>query len=213
VGAGPGALTAEVAGRIGGAGVSAVEPSEPFAAALRERFPDSDIRRASAEALPFPDDEFDATLAQLVVQFLDDPVAGIRELARVTRTHGTVAACVWDHAGRRGPLSTFWAGVRATGATPPERGDPPGTRGGDLARILTDAGLGHVQETALTVRVVHASFEEWWEPYEHAAGPAGAYVATLDAAARQEVREACRALLPAPPFTITGTAWAARGTV
>ena len=83
VGCGPGALTAELVSRLGPAGVSAVDPSEPFVAAARERYPGVDIHLASAERLPFPDGTFDAALAQLVVHFMTDPIGGIREMARV----------------------------------------------------------------------------------------------------------------------------------
>src|ERR1700729_1943675 len=108
VGCGPGALTAELVSRAGADAVSAVEPSASFAAAVRERLPGADIRLAAAERLPFATDIFDAALAQLVVHFMADPVAGLREMARVTRPGGVVAACVWDHAGGRGPLAAFW---------------------------------------------------------------------------------------------------------
>src|SRR5579871_4416570 len=64
VGCGPGALTAELAERLGPASVCAVEPSEPFVAAARERHPGVDVRHGVAEELPFPDGEFDAALAQ-----------------------------------------------------------------------------------------------------------------------------------------------------
>src|SRR5918999_1920901 len=112
VGCGPGALTAELVRRLGPAAVSAVDPSGPFVAAARERYPGVDVRRAAAEQLPFEDETFDASLAQLVVHFMSDPVAGLREMARVTRKGGVVAACVWDHAGGRGPLSVFWKAAR-----------------------------------------------------------------------------------------------------
>ena len=108
VGCGPGALTAELVERLGPAAVSAVDPSEPFVAAARERHPQVDVRRAAAEQLPFADDAFDAALAQLVVHFMADPSAGVAEMRRVTRPDGVVAACVWDHAGGQGPLSAFW---------------------------------------------------------------------------------------------------------
>src|SRR5687768_3455077 len=105
VGCGPGALTSELVRRLGAAAVSAVDPSEPFVAAARERHPGVTVRRATAEELPFADQAFDAALAQLVVHFMADPVGGLREMVRVTRKHGVVAACVWDHAGGHGPLS------------------------------------------------------------------------------------------------------------
>src|SRR5262245_27781142 len=107
VGCGPGALTTELLRRLDAGALAAVDPSGPFGAAARERHPEVDIRQAAAEELPFPDDEFDVALAQLVVHFMDDPVKGLGEMARVTREGGTVAACVWDHAGGIGPLSPF----------------------------------------------------------------------------------------------------------
>ena len=95
VGCGPGALTARLVERVGLGSVAALDPSDSFVAAARGRFPDLDVRRAAAEQLPYPDDTFDAALAQLVVHFMKDPVAGVREMARVTRPGGVVAACVW----------------------------------------------------------------------------------------------------------------------
>src|SRR5918997_1352732 len=111
VGSGPGALTVELVERVGSDAVVAVDPSAPFVDALRSRLPGVDASRASAEALPFEDGSFDAALAQLVVHFMADPVAGLREMARVTRPGGTVGACVWDHGGGHGPLSLFWQGA------------------------------------------------------------------------------------------------------
>src|SRR5688572_19161989 len=83
VGCGPGALTAELVRRVGAPNVAAVDPSEPFVTAARERQPGVDVRLAPAEDLPFEDDAFDAALAQLVVHFMDDPVAGLKEMRRV----------------------------------------------------------------------------------------------------------------------------------
>src|SRR5207342_2927305 len=112
VGCGPGALTAELAGRLGAGEVCAVDPSGSFAEAVGERLPGVTVSVAAAERLPFPDAAFDAVLAQLVVHFMADPVAGLREMGRVTRERGVVAACVWDHGGGEGPLSTFWEAAR-----------------------------------------------------------------------------------------------------
>ena len=102
VGCGPGALTAELVNRAGADAVSAVEPSASFLDAARDRLPGVDIKQSAAEQLPFPDAGFDAALAQLVVHFMADPVTGLREMGRVTRPGGLVAACVWDHAAGAG---------------------------------------------------------------------------------------------------------------
>ena len=209
VGCGPGALTAELVRRTGPDAVSAVEPSASFAAAARERLPEVEIRQSPAEQLPFPDATFDATLAQLVVHFMTDPVRGLREMGRVTRPGGVVGACVWDHAGGRGPLAAFWRAVRELDPAADDESGLPGVREGDLARLFDEAGLGGAWAGTLTVRVRQASFEQWWEPFTLGVGPAGAYLASLTPDSQTALREQCRRLLPAGPIEISATAWTA----
>jgi SAM-dependent methyltransferase len=212
VGCGPGALTAELVGRLGPEAVSAVDPSEPFVAAARGRHRDVDVRRASAEELPYEDRAFDAALAQLVVHFMSDPVRGLGEMRRVTRPDGVVAACVWDHdAGGQGPLSLFWEAARELDPSLDGEVHLPGSREGHLAELFTAAGLREVEATTLSVAVEHPTFEEWWEPFTLGVGPAGAHAAGLDPERRAALRERCRDLLPPAPFTVTARAWAARG--
>jgi SAM-dependent methyltransferase len=210
VGCGPGALTAELVTRLGSAAVAAVDPSEPFVAAVRARHPGVDVRRASAERLPFPDGTFDAALAQLVVHFMSDPVGGLAEMARVTRRDGVVAACVWDHGGGQGPLSLFWQAARELDPEVQDESQLAGVRAGHLTALFEAAGLREVEETALTAALEHANFEEWWEPFSGGVGPAGSYLAGLEASRRAELREHCRALLPVAPFVVTALAWATR---
>src|SRR5213595_1999331 len=108
VGCGPGGLTRELVRSVGADAVAAVDPSRPFVAACRERNPGVDVREAVAEELPFEDGAFDAALASLVVHFMRDAEAGVREMARVTRQGGVVAACVWDMTEGMTTLRTFW---------------------------------------------------------------------------------------------------------
>ena len=211
VGCGTGALTAELAGRLGASSVSAVDPSASFVASVRERYPGVDVRLAGAERLPFSDHSFDATLAQLVVHFMSDPVAGLAEMSRVTRSGGVVAACVWDHAGGHGPLSMFWDAVRDLDPDVQDESTLAGTREGHLEALMTTAGVRRVEAVPLSIAVEHPSFEEWWEPFTLGVGPAGAYVSSLSAEERAALREHCRRVLPDAPFALTARAWAARG--
>lgn len=213
VGSGPGALTAELAKRLGTAAVSAVDPSDHFVSAMQERFPEVDVRKASAEDLPFDDRTFDASLAQLVVHFMADPSAGLGEMRRVTRPDGEVAACVWDHAGERGPLHAFWRAARELDSGVIDESQLAGAREGHLGELFRAAGLRSVKEDALTVAVEHSSFDEWWNPFTLGVGPAGAYVSSLETGRLAELRELCRQTLGLGPFTISALAWAARGSV
>jgi SAM-dependent methyltransferase len=213
VGCGPGALVGELVGRVGVDRVVAVDPSERFVEAARQRYPGVDVRRAAAEQLPFPDSAFDAALAQLVVHFMTDPVAGLREMGRVTRAGGVVAACVWDHASDHGPLGVFWRAAHDLDPAVHDESRLAGVRQGHLAELLeATGGLVSVEEATLVVRVDHPTFGEWWEPFTRGVGPAGAYVSSLDDDRREALRARCRMALPTEPFTVTARAWAARGT-
>ncbi len=211
VGCGPGALTGELVERLGPTRVSAIDPSESFVTAARERFPGVDVRLATAEHIPFPDKAFDAALAQLVVHFMSDPLAGLREMARVVRKDGVIAACVWDHGTGRGPLSAFWKAARELDPDVPDESRGAGAREGHLAELFVQAGLHRVEQTALVAKVVHSTFDEWWVPFTLGVGPAGVYVSRLTASRRAELMERCRKHLPAAPFELAAWAWTARG--
>jgi hypothetical protein len=86
----------------------------------------------------------------------------------------------------------------------------PGTLEGQLAEFSRAAGLRDVEDGELTISVEHATFEDWWEPFTLGVGPAGAYVARLDAERLARLRESCRNRLPAPPFVLSARAWAVR---
>jgi SAM-dependent methyltransferase len=211
VGCGPGALTAELVARLGASAVSAVDPSESFVVAARERNPGVEVIRASAEQLPFPTRAFDAAIAQLVVHFMADPNVGLAEMARVTRRNGVVAACVWDHGGGQGPLSLYWRAARLLNPEVEDESQLPGVREGHLAELFEAVGLHAIEATVLWVSVEHATFEAWWEPFTRGVGPAGSYLASISAEQQVELRETCRSLLPGTPFVVTARAWAARG--
>jgi SAM-dependent methyltransferase len=211
VGCGTGMLTAVLVDRLGAANVTGIDPSESFVAAARERFPGVRIEQGSAEALPFDDDAFDVAIAQLVVHFMSDPVGGVREMRRVTRHGGVVAACVWDHAGGTGPVSLFWRAVQAVQPGATDEGELPGTRAGHLVEIFQRAGLTSVEGSTLTADLEMESFAAYWEPFSRGVGPAGAHLAKLDASTRTKIERQAREVAGPEPFVIPAKAWVARG--
>jgi SAM-dependent methyltransferase len=213
VGCGPGALTTELATRLGPDAVAAVDPSESFVTAARTRHPGVEIRQSSAEALPYPNASFDRTLAQLVVHFMTDPDAGLGEMTRVTRPGGVIAACVWDHAGGRGPLAAYWTAARAMDPYVNDGSERAGTRAGHLFELFAGVGVGSITEATLSVEREYAGFDDWWEPFTGGVGPAGEYLASLTPDRQVELRERTQASLPDGPFVLTASAWAVRGVV
>jgi SAM-dependent methyltransferase len=206
VGAGTGALTAELVRRD--ADVAAVEPSPEFAATLQRRFPDSDARQGAAEDLPWPDESFDAALAQLVIAFMSDAPAGVTEMRRVVRPGGVVAVCMWT----RDDMEMLAAINRTQAVVTPDRtADVSPYRSPDSARGL----LGDdAQVELLTVSAEYSGFGEFWSSLGNGAGPAGVWLLSLSeeerAAAHDELYRQVGA--PTGSFTLSGTAWAGRVT-
>jgi ubiquinone/menaquinone biosynthesis C-methylase UbiE len=219
VGCGPGALTAALADVLGAENVAAVDPSETFVEATRAHVPGARIEVGSAEAMPFDDGEFDATLSQLVVNFLIDPEQGLREMSRVTRPGGVVAGCVWDYGGEMTMVRTFWD---AATALDPERAGPLAetytmrfARPDELEALWQGAGLQDVDVGPIVVEAAYDDFEDLWSPFPAGVGPAGAYAASLGDEARAGLREEFSRRLGQSegPFTLSARAWRAVGSV
>ncbi len=213
IGCGPGGLTGVLADRVGATNVAAIDPAPQFAAACRRRHPGVDVRVGVAEFLPWPDEYFDGVLSSLVIGFVDDPALAVREMRRVTRPGGVVAACMWDLAeGGMTMLRTFW-GAMGTVMPGANEGGRQGRARGEIAELLRAAGLEVVFDSELRSHADYTDFDDFWDPFTGGVGPAGQALASLSAAQRAAVREACRTLLPSGSFTLTARAWCAAGRV
>lgn len=208
VGAGTGALTDELAAR--GATVGAVEPSQDYAAGLRERI--AEVHVAPAEELPLPDGTFDAVLAQLVVVFLNDVDGAIREMARVARRGGVVATCMWELEGME--VMNVLNAVRdriASDTSPPRVTEYRDEA--SLRQAFEASGLREVETTTLSVEVTYETVDELWEPATRVGGPGGPVAERMT----PEQLAAGRALFaetlgnPAGAYTLAGRAAAVRG--
>lgn len=211
VGCGPGALTGVLVDRLGADRVTAVDPSEPFVAACRARYPGVDVRLGTADSLPFGDDHFDVAAANLVVHFMPDPLAGLAEMVRVTRPACWVGATVWDLVGGRTPMAPVWDQLARLDPSQPGEAELPGGSPEELGGFFVRTGLEDVSVTELAVTVTHPTFEEWWTPYLNGVGPVGEAIAALEPGMRGRLVAACHTKLGDGPFDITAVAFAARG--
>jgi SAM-dependent methyltransferase len=214
VGCGPGGLTGELVARVGSTNVAAIDPAAQFSEACRIRNPGVDVRVGVAERLPWGDDEFDVALSSLVLGFMQDPERGVREMARVTRPGGIVAACMWDIAeGGMTMLRVFWNAVQVIAPEVEGERTLAGTARGDIEARFVRAGLVDVVGGALSARASYANFDDFWEPFTFAVGPSGQFLRSLPLEQQGKVRELCQRELADGPFSLDARAWYARGTV
>jgi ubiquinone/menaquinone biosynthesis C-methylase UbiE len=216
VGCGPGAFTSVAVARLGIEAVSAIDPAAHFIATNLERHPGLDVRLAPAEKLPYADHEFDTAASQLVFHFLSDPEQGLQEMARVVRTGGTVAACVWDFTKEMEMLRAFWDAALSLWPDAPDEGHVLRFgRERELADLFQLGGLTDIVETTLTVTSLYDNFAELWSTFLGGIGPAGAYLLGKSPDDRNALREALHGRLghPAGPFILAAVARAVRATV
>jgi SAM-dependent methyltransferase len=223
VGCGTGSLTfaiPEVAdiGRIDG-----IDYSDTYVEAARQRNTDPRIALARGDAceLPFEDRSFDRALALLVLHFIPESEQALREMTRVTRPGGIVAAAVWDSYGGMPVQRMFWdtAAVLDPSAAIPRRESyfKPLTRPGEMRALWARIGLSDVTEIPLMIRMEFSSFEDFWRPYAAGEGPLGKYVTGLDDTRRTAFEQALRASYeadePDGPRSFAAVALACRGVV
>ncbi len=217
VGCGTGKLTGELVALLGADRVSAVDPSGPFVSAVRAAFPGVTVQEAPAEALPFGDGTFDACLAQLVVNFMNDAHAGVGEMKRVTRSGGTVAAAVWDYGNGMTLLRRFWDAAAATdpGSNPQDELNMRYATAEELATLWNEVGLREVTTFAADVTASYESFDDLWFGFAAGVGPAGAYALSLTGDRRERLKSTLRDLLGVgdSPFELTARAWVVVGRV
>ena len=218
VGCGTGALTDAVLRNAAPSSVLGVDPSPGFlaSAAAGVRDPRAPYTLGDARGLPVPDGAVDVVVSGLVLNFLPDQVAALRELHR-TVDGGTVAFYVWDYAGEMQMMRWFWD--TAVDLDPSAADRQEGSRFAfcqpdPLAEVAAAAGLVDVEVTDVVVPTVFADFDDYWTPFLSAQAPAPSYVASLDDAARTRLREALRSRLPTADdgsIALTARAWALRG--
>jgi SAM-dependent methyltransferase len=217
VGCGTGQLTAELARVVGGENVAAIDLGEAVVEVCRARVPEADVRVGSAETLPFADAEFDAVLAQLVVNLVEDPPAAVAEMARVAQSDAAVAACIWDD--QEMPLLRgFWDAAREVAPEALAGVDDRGQVGLPDPELLRElwqaAGLRDVALSEFEVFADYTSFDDLWSPFEAGVGNSGGVLTSLDPDAQAAVRASAHRRLGSPegPFRLTAKSWAVSGT-
>jgi SAM-dependent methyltransferase len=220
VGCGTGALSAAIAERASPASLDGVEPSDGYREAARANLAArAALHPGNAAAIPLGDAAADVVVSGLVLNFVPDPHAALLEMARVTGKGGTVAAYVWDYAGKMELMRYFWdAAVELDPAAAKldEGVRFPLCQPDALAARFAGAGLRDIEVRAIDIPTSFPDFDDYWKPFLGGQGPAPGYAMSLDEPARARLRDRIASRLPAQPdgsIALTARAWAVRGTV
>lgn len=221
IGSGTGALTAAVVATAPSSRVFGVDQSKPYVAYAQAHHRGERVRFevADAQHLHFANASFDRTLSLLILNFIPEPEQALKEMVRVTRPGGTIATAVWDYGEGMKMLRVFWDEAVALNpaADAKDERHMPLSRSGELSGNWRRHGLENVSAEALTIETRFSSFDDYWSPFLERQGPAGAYVATLSAYDREQLRVNLRRRLLGEgadrPIVLGARAWAVRGTV
>ncbi|HWP56397.1 MAG TPA: methyltransferase domain-containing protein [Candidatus Acidoferrales bacterium] len=221
VGCGTGALVEGILTRYAPKVVIGIDRSEGFVSEARRHLADARVRFqvGDATALPLHAATCDVTVSGLVLNFVADHAAMAREMVRVTKPGGKVAAYVWDYAGGMAMMRHFWDAAVAVSPHDAKLDQAerfPLCQPEPLATLWQDLGLTAVVVRAIDIPTVFQDFADYWTPFLGKQGTAPTYLASVDAETQGQIRAVLQArLLPAPDGTIalTARAWAVQGTV
>ncbi|MFE2374515.1 class I SAM-dependent methyltransferase [Streptomyces sp. NPDC059398] len=191
VGCGTGSVSAGAVAR--GARVTGVDAERTMVDAARVRVPAAAFREAVLPELPFTEAEFDAVVANFVINHVGDPKAALAEMRRVVRPGGRVAVTIWRGAGAEGQ-ALFWRALEAAGAERPSglprlaaEAEFPRNEDG-FGALLGTTGLHDVRCAAVTWEY-RVDPEVWWTAATAGVATIGLAVGGLTDGIRARVKQ------------------------
>ena len=219
VGCGTGALSEAIV--VGAAPISlvGVDPSEAYVglASARLRGAPATFEIGQAAPLPLTDESVDRVASGLVLNFVPDAVAAVREMSRVLVPGGVAMAYVWDYADGMQMLRRFWDAAIAEDSAAEELDEGPRfpiCRPGGLERCFAEAGMTDLVAGPLVIDMVFRDFDDYWRPFLGGQGPAAGYCTSVSPEARAALRARLQGALPVQEdgsIPLTARAWAVRG--
>lgn len=169
--------------------------------------------------IPFRDAEVDVVVSGLVLNFVPSPVLGLAQMRRAAVAGGTIAADVWDYAGKMELMRYFWDAAVELSAAARELDEGvrfPLCRPDAMETAFRDANLSAIRARSIEIPTRFSDFDDYWAPFLGGQGPAPAYAMSLDEASRNRLRDRIRQRLPIESdgsIPLVARAWAIQGRV
>ncbi|MET0916894.1 MAG: methyltransferase domain-containing protein [Burkholderiales bacterium] len=220
IGCGTGALTAAIVEKCLPSRLIGIDPSEGFLARARARLgTKATFHAADALAIPARDAEADVVVSGLVLNFVPDTALAVAEMRRAAVPGGTIAAYVWDYAGKMELMRHFWDAAVALNPAVRELDEGvrfPLCQPKALEAMFRNANLAAIEVVPIDVPTRFRDFDDYWSPFLGGQGPAPSYAVSLDEASRDRLRDRIRARLPRQAdgsIPLVARAWAIRSRV
>lgn len=220
IGCGTGALTDAILSTCEPSSVHGIDASEGFVSQARRRITDPRVRFDAGDAthLPWDADVCDVTVSGLVLNFVRNHDAMVREMQRVTKPGGTVAAYVWDYAEGMQMMRLFWDAAKAVSpqdAALDQAERFPICQPEPLQALFTNAALKSVTVYAINFPTVFQNFDDFWLPFLGRTGAAPTYLASVGDDVRERIRLHLKARLAVQdePIALSARAWSVQGIV
>jgi len=199
VGCRTGAFTETIEQKCAPAEIVGIDPAETHVAYAQSRYgtPGMRFEVVDARALGFVNDRFDIAVSALVLNFIPDREKAVGEMRRVVRSGGTVAAYVWDFAGRRGNSQHLNAAMmKVTGGNISAALNAESTTLENLCILFDSAGLAEVETCPIDIQITYADLDTYWKSNTSFASPMVIAFNALDEDKKQQVREVLKEILP-----------------
>ncbi|MBC7871921.1 MAG: methyltransferase domain-containing protein, partial [Chitinophagaceae bacterium] len=201
VGCGTGILSQTIVQQANPSEVKGVDRSAAFVELARDRVVDESVsfEVGDAQQLSLESSRYDAVVSGLVLNFIPDLPQALREMARVAKAGGVIAAYVWDYADQMQMMRHFWDSVIALHPDAVEFDQArrfPICKPEPLAELFQNTGLGQVEVRSIDVITHFVDFEDYWTPFLGGQGPAPSYVTALNEQERTELRHTIQTRLP-----------------
>lgn len=220
-GCGTGSLTRLILETQKPANIISVDSSEEFISYAKKELKNPVVQFdvGKAESLKIDQGSIDAVVSGLMLNFVTEPETVMREMIRVTKPGGKIGVFLWDYSEGMQMLRFFWDAAVELDTKAKEYDEGlrfPLCRKGQLEKLFQKSGLRNVEEIPIQINTFFENFSDYWEPFLGNAGPASAYLVSLDQENRKQLESKVRNILPLNDdgsISITAKAWAVKSTV
>jgi SAM-dependent methyltransferase len=218
VGCGNGAFTEEILSRTSPRDVTGIDPSPGQIAYARTRpgCEAASFQIGDAHSLPFADNSVDVACMALVISFVPEPLEAVREMKRVVKSGGTVAAYMWDLPGGGVPLAPFYRAMKSLGEPVPMPPQADISTRPALEKLWRDAGMIGIEATTFRIPINFSSFDDFWTSNTLPVGPQAERIRSLSSEMRDALIAILKSSLPTAhdgSITYEGFANAVKGRV